>query len=197
MAMLPDLQLLPPPDKQRDFIKLTDAIEEAVGDEAPLADVREGGVPLPCLAALDVVAARLLGLLLLLLLLLLGEGGVSWAAKLASRGEPYDEDVTTAMLPDLLQLLPPDKQRDSGPDIIIQTHVETLLFHKMLVVTMASRHYHLLLPVVAETRLAVTHLAGDLMRSISLYPIIRETHAHVDNEDVRNAYDRFVRPLLG
>ncbi|KAK3379923.1 putative cytoplasm protein [Lasiosphaeria ovina] len=85
-------------------------------------------------------------------------------------GEPYDEDETMAMLPDL-QLLPPDKQRDSDPNII-QTHVETLLL------------------------LTSTREGRDLMRSISVYPIIRETHTHVDNENVREACDRFVQVLM-
>ncbi|KAK0722238.1 hypothetical protein B0T26DRAFT_209237 [Lasiosphaeria miniovina] len=85
-------------------------------------------------------------------------------------GEPYDEDETMAMLPDL-QLLPPVKQRDSDPNII-QTHVETLLL------------------------LTSTREGRDLMRSISVYPIIRETHTHIDNEDVREACDRFVQVLM-
>ncbi|KAI1175041.1 hypothetical protein F4777DRAFT_344972 [Nemania sp. FL0916] len=84
--------------------------------------------------------------------------------------EEYDMEETMAMLPDL-QLLPPDKQRDSDPNII-QTHVETLLL------------------------LSSTREARDRMRDIKVYPIIRETHARVRNEDVQDACDRLVQMLM-
>ena len=85
-------------------------------------------------------------------------------------GEDYDDDETMAMLPDL-QLLPPDKQRDSDHHII-QTHVETL------------------------TLFTSTREGRDSMRKISVYPIIRETHLRVNNEDVQEACDRFVQVLM-
>ncbi|KAK3323464.1 putative cytoplasm protein [Cercophora scortea] len=84
--------------------------------------------------------------------------------------EQYDEDETMAMLPDL-QLLPPDKQRDSDPNIV-QTHVETLM---LLTSTRAGR---------------------ELMRSTNVYPIIRETHLRVNHEGVQEACDRLVQVLM-
>lgn len=84
--------------------------------------------------------------------------------------EQYSEEETMAMLPDL-QLLPPDKQRD--PDnSIIQTHVETL------------------------TLLTTTRAGRDLMRSVNVYPIIRETHLHVEDDGVREACERLVQVLM-
>ncbi|KAL2015474.1 hypothetical protein VTK56DRAFT_5380 [Thermocarpiscus australiensis] len=84
--------------------------------------------------------------------------------------EQYDEEETMAMLPDL-QLLPPDKQRD--PDHgIVQTHVETL------------------------TLLTTTREGRELMRRISVYPIIRETHLRVDDDGVREACERLVQVLM-
>lgn len=85
-------------------------------------------------------------------------------------GEQYDEEETLAMLPDL-QLLPPDKQRDSDHNII-QTHVETL------------------------TLLTSTREGRDLMREVSVYPIIRETHLRVEDEGVQEACDRLVQVLM-
>ncbi|KAJ8121360.1 hypothetical protein ONZ43_g2167 [Nemania bipapillata] len=84
--------------------------------------------------------------------------------------EEYDLDETMAMLPDL-QLLPPDKQRDSDPNII-QTHVETLLL------------------------LSTTREARDRMREVKVYPIIRETHARVQDEGVQDACERLVQVLM-
>ncbi|KAK0746621.1 hypothetical protein B0T18DRAFT_348337 [Schizothecium vesticola] len=85
-------------------------------------------------------------------------------------GEPYDDDDMLDMLPDL-QLLPPDKKRD--PDAtIVQTHVETL------------------------TLLATTREGRDLMRQVKVYPVIRETHARVDDENVQEACERLVQILM-
>ncbi|KAI1739433.1 hypothetical protein F4680DRAFT_422774 [Xylaria scruposa] len=84
--------------------------------------------------------------------------------------EEYDLEETMAMLPDL-QLLPPDKQRDSDPNII-QTHVETLLL------------------------LSTTREARERMREVKVYPIVRETHARVQNEDVQDACERLVQVLM-
>ncbi|KAK4231424.1 hypothetical protein QBC38DRAFT_355007 [Podospora fimiseda] len=84
--------------------------------------------------------------------------------------EVYDEEEMNDMLPDL-QLLPPDKQRDSDPNII-QTHVETL------------------------TILTTTREGRDYMRKIQVYPVIRETHLRVDDEGVREACDRIVQVLM-
>lgn len=74
------------------------------------------------------------------------------------------------MLPDL-QLLPPDKQRDPDHNIV-QTHVETL------------------------TLLTTTLKGRELMRSINVYPIIRETHLRVPDEGVREACERLVNVLM-
>ncbi len=84
--------------------------------------------------------------------------------------EEYDDEDTICMLPDL-QLLPPDKTRDSDP-AIIQTHVETLML------------------------LTTTRQGRDMLRAIKLYPIIRETHLHVENEEVREVCERLVQVLM-
>jgi hypothetical protein len=84
--------------------------------------------------------------------------------------EEYDEEDTIDMLPDL-QLLPPDKNRDSDPDIV-RTHVETLIL------------------------LTTTREGRDTLRAIKVYPIIRETHLHVENEDVREVCERLVQVLM-
>lgn len=74
------------------------------------------------------------------------------------------------MLPDL-QLLPPDKKRDTDPSIL-QTHVETLML------------------------LTTTREGRDTLREIKVYPIIRETHLKVEDEDVREACERLVQVLM-
>ncbi|GFF51152.1 putative DNA-binding protein HGH1 [Aspergillus lentulus] len=84
--------------------------------------------------------------------------------------EEFSEEESMAMLPDL-QLLPPDKQRDSDNSIIL-THLETLLL------------------------LTTTREGRDKMRAINVYPIIRECHLHVDDEAVREACDRLVQVLM-
>jgi hypothetical protein len=84
--------------------------------------------------------------------------------------EEYDEEDTMAMLPDL-QLLPPDKKRDPDPSII-QTHIETLML------------------------LTTTRIGRDTLREIKVYPIIRETHLQIENEDVREACERLVQVLM-
>ena len=84
--------------------------------------------------------------------------------------EEYDDEETMAMLPDL-QLLPPDKQRDPDSNIV-QTHVETL------------------------TLLTTTKEGRELMRNISVYPIVRETHSRVNDEGVQEACERLVQVLM-
>ncbi|KAK1250739.1 hypothetical protein MKX07_005294 [Trichoderma sp. CBMAI-0711] len=84
--------------------------------------------------------------------------------------EEYDDDDSMDMLPDL-QLLPPDKKRDSDTSNI-QTHVETL------------------------TLLTTTREGRDLMRKVKVYPIIRETHMRVNDEGVQEACDRLVQVLM-
>ncbi|KAL2005030.1 hypothetical protein VTN00DRAFT_2880 [Thermoascus crustaceus] len=84
--------------------------------------------------------------------------------------EEFTDEETAAMLPDL-QLLPPDKKRDSD-ETIITTHLETLLL------------------------LTTTREGREKMRAVNVYPIIRECHLHVDNEDVREGCDRLVQVLM-
>ncbi|KAF3024645.1 hypothetical protein E8E15_009448 [Penicillium rubens] len=84
--------------------------------------------------------------------------------------EELSEEDTADMLPDL-QLLPPDKQRDSDTSIIT-THLETLLL------------------------LTTTRDGRDKMRAVKVYPLIRETHLHVEDENVTEACDRLVQVLM-
>jgi hypothetical protein len=84
--------------------------------------------------------------------------------------EEYEEEDSMSMLSDL-QLLPPDKQRDSDPTIM-QTHVETLML------------------------LTTTREGRDTMREIKVYPIIRETHLRVEHDEMREACERLVQVLM-
>ncbi|KZF21190.1 DUF383-domain-containing protein [Xylona heveae TC161] len=84
--------------------------------------------------------------------------------------EEFAEHESMAMLTDL-QLLPPDKERDPDP-AIITTHLETLLL------------------------LTTTREGRDYMRSAAVYPLVRETHLHVENEEVREACDRLVQVIM-
>lgn len=84
--------------------------------------------------------------------------------------EEFDDEESSKMLPDL-QLLPPEKKRDSDNTILI-THLETLLL------------------------LTSTRPAREMMREVQVYPIIRECHLHVDDDDVRDACDRLVQLLI-
>lgn len=84
--------------------------------------------------------------------------------------EEYDDEEASGMLPDL-QLLPPDKERDSDHEILV-THLETLLL------------------------LTTTRPGRDHMRKVQVYPIVRECHLHVEDENVREACDRLVQVLM-
>jgi hypothetical protein len=84
--------------------------------------------------------------------------------------EDYDLEDMETMLPDL-QLLPPDKKRDTDPSIL-QTHVETLML------------------------LTTTREGRDTLREIKVYPIIREMHLRVEDEDVREVCERLVQVLM-
>jgi Domain of unknown function (DUF383)/Domain of unknown function (DUF384) len=88
---------------------------------------------------------------------------------LAGNEELSDED-TEGMLADM-QLLPPDKERDSDSEILV-THLETLLL------------------------LTTGRKGREMLRRVKVYPIIRECHLHVENENVREACDRLVQVLL-
>lgn len=84
--------------------------------------------------------------------------------------EELEDEETEGMLSDL-QFLPPEKKRDSDPEILV-THLETLL----------------LLTTGREGR--------ELMRRVKVYPIIRECDLHVDSEQVHEACNRLVQVLL-
>lgn len=85
-------------------------------------------------------------------------------------GEEYSDEDTEGMLDDL-QLLPPDKEREKEAEIV-KTHLETLLL------------------------LTTTREGRDLLRRVKVYPIVRETHLHVDNEEVREVCDRLVQVIM-
>jgi hypothetical protein len=81
--------------------------------------------------------------------------------------EEYSDEDTEGML-DELQLLEPDKEREKDVEIM-KAHLETLL----------------LLSTTKESR--------EVLRRVKVYPIIRECHLHVEDEDVREACDRVVQ----
>jgi hypothetical protein len=81
--------------------------------------------------------------------------------------EEYSEDDTEGML-DELQLLEPDKEREKDVEIM-KVHLETLLI------------------------LSTTKESREVLRQVKIYPIIRECHMHVEDDDVREACDRVVQ----
>ena len=84
--------------------------------------------------------------------------------------EDYSDDDTEGM-PDECQLLPPDKTREPETDIIC-THLESLL-------------------------LLTTMKAGrEKLRGAKVYPIVRELHLKVEDQDVRDGCDRVVQVLM-
>lgn len=84
--------------------------------------------------------------------------------------EEYPDEDTEGML-DELQLLEPDKERESDVEII-KTHLETLL----------------LLSTNQESR--------EVLRKVKVYPIVRECHLQVEDEGVREACDRVVQIIM-
>ncbi|KAK6464235.1 protein HGH1 [Scheffersomyces coipomensis] len=84
--------------------------------------------------------------------------------------EEIDED-DMFNLPEELQLLPSDKQRDPSKEIIC-THLESLL---LLTTTKQLREY---------------------LREKSVYPIVRELHKAVEEERVADLCDRLVQMLM-
>ncbi|KAJ5667917.1 uncharacterized protein N7477_006487 [Penicillium maclennaniae] len=84
--------------------------------------------------------------------------------------EEFPDEESMSMLPDL-QLLPPDKKRDSDLTIIT-THLETLLL------------------------LTTTREGRDKMRAVQVYPVIRECHLNVEDDDVRESCDRLVQVIM-
>lgn len=84
--------------------------------------------------------------------------------------EEFPEDESANMLPDL-QLLPPDKSREKETEILV-THLETLLL------------------------LTTTKEGRDKLRDVQVYPLVRECHVHVQDEEVREACDRLVQVIM-
>ncbi|KAK9253996.1 hypothetical protein V1507DRAFT_456920 [Lipomyces tetrasporus] len=74
-------------------------------------------------------------------------------------------------LPDELQLLPPDKRREPDHEIL-RVHVESLVL------------------------LGSTHYGRDFMRNNGVYPLIRELHLAVENDDMREICERFVQLIM-
>lgn len=89
---------------------------------------------------------------------------------LVSGGDQFSDEDTEGMLDDL-QLLEPDKERESDAQIC-QTHVETLML------------------------LTTTRDGRDLLRQVKAYPVVRELHLGVENEGVREACERIVQVLM-
>lgn len=87
----------------------------------------------------------------------------------AKDSEIDEEDMFN--LPDELQLLPEDKTRDPVPAIICN-HLESLL---LLCTTKTGREY---------------------LRSKSVYPLIRELHKNIEDEDVADLCYRIVNVLM-
>jgi len=84
--------------------------------------------------------------------------------------EEYSDEDTEGML-DECQLLPPDKQREKEADVVC-THLDTLM----------------LLTTSKEGR--------QKLRDVKVYPIVRELHLQVEDDDVREACDRLVQVLM-
>lgn len=75
------------------------------------------------------------------------------------------------LIADELQLLPEDKTRDPVPSIVC-THLESILL------------------------LCTTKAAREFMRSKSVYPLIRELHKNVEDEDIGELCYRIVNMLM-
>lgn len=84
--------------------------------------------------------------------------------------EEYPPEDTEGML-DECQLLEPDKEREKDTEIM-KTHLESLLL------------------------LSTNREGRDVLRAVQIYPIIRECHMQVENEEVREACDRLVQVLM-
>ncbi|KAL3235135.1 Protein HGH1 [Nakaseomyces bracarensis] len=87
----------------------------------------------------------------------------------AKDSEIDEEDMFN--LPDELQLLPEDKKRDPVTSIVC-THLESIL---LLCTTKSAREY---------------------MRSKSVYPLVRELHKNIEDEDIDELCYRIVNMLM-
>lgn len=81
--------------------------------------------------------------------------------------EEYDEEDMDGML-DEVQLLPPDKERETDANIL-KVHLETLLL------------------------LTTSRSGRERLRAIKTYPIVRNLHSNVEDEKVRDLCDRYVQ----
>ena len=84
--------------------------------------------------------------------------------------EDYSEEDSEGMF-DEIQLLPPDKERERDLEIL-KTHLETLLL------------------------LTTTKEGRDELKRAKVYPIVRETHLHIEDEAVRDGCDRVVQVIM-
>ena len=84
--------------------------------------------------------------------------------------EDYSEEDSEGMFEEI-QLLPPDKEREKDLEIL-KTHLETLLL------------------------LTTTKEGRDELKAAKVYPIIRETHLHIEDEAVRDGCDRVVQVIM-
>ncbi|KAI9669666.1 MAG: hypothetical protein M1831_007362 [Alyxoria varia] len=84
--------------------------------------------------------------------------------------EDYDVEEMEK-LPEEVQLLEPDKERE--PDVgVLTTHLETLLL------------------------LATTKEGRQTLKDRGVYPVVRECHANVEDERVRESCDRWVQVVM-
>lgn len=83
--------------------------------------------------------------------------------------EEYSEDDSVNM-PAEMQLLPPDKERESD-NTIIETHLESLML------------------------LTTTRSVRENMREVGVYPVVREVHLAVEDDAVRDVCERLVDVL--
>ncbi|KAF2096964.1 DUF383-domain-containing protein [Rhizodiscina lignyota] len=84
--------------------------------------------------------------------------------------EEYNDEDTEGML-DEVQLLPPDKERERDNEIL-KTHLETLLL------------------------LTTTRGGRDVLRDVKVYPIVREVHLQIEDDEVRENVDRLVQVIM-
>lgn len=84
--------------------------------------------------------------------------------------EEYPED-DMSLLPEDLQFLPPTKKREQEVDIMT-THIESILL------------------------LATARSGREVLRKNGVYPVLREAHLAVEDDDFREAVDRVVQVLM-
>jgi hypothetical protein len=101
----------------------------------------------------------------------LGENNILPFILLPLMGSEEYPDDEMEFMPEELQLLPPDKQRENDTEIL-KTHLDSLLL------------------------LSTTKEGRDIMRADQVYPIVRECHLAVEDESVRESCDRFVQVLM-